>query len=235
MQIVSHRGAEGLAPENTLSAFRKGIQSGADCIEFDCRQTNDGVVVVHHDRTIDRMTSGTGPVNQHSLDEIRNETVGEDEVIPTLKEALSLLQRHKIRIQIEIKERGIVEKVEELVKEYNVVDRTMLISFIPEVLENTSEIKTGLLLTEKEKLEKAGIDDVDVHLSNNPIKKADELDVEWIGFDNEYVDEQLIQHANDAFRTGVWTVDEKGELTDTRELPVDSVTTNYPNRAQKIL
>ena len=50
MKIIGHRGARGLAPENTIAALRKGLEHHADELEFDLRVTKDGVVILHHDR-----------------------------------------------------------------------------------------------------------------------------------------------------------------------------------------
>ncbi len=59
-KIVSHRGANHLAPENTFAAADKALDFGADYIELDVRESADGVLFVHHDPTLDRTTSGSG-------------------------------------------------------------------------------------------------------------------------------------------------------------------------------
>jgi glycerophosphoryl diester phosphodiesterase len=60
--VIAHRGESAHAPENTLEALRRGVEAGADAIEFDLRLTADGEVVVMHDPTVDRTTDGSGPV-----------------------------------------------------------------------------------------------------------------------------------------------------------------------------
>lgn len=60
-QLIAHRGGAGLAPENTMAAFRQAVESwDADILEMDVRLTADGRVVVIHDETVDRTTDGTG-------------------------------------------------------------------------------------------------------------------------------------------------------------------------------
>ena len=59
--VIAHRGASGMAPENTLAAFHKALEVGADAIELDVRLSRDAQVVVIHDRWLDRTTTGTGP------------------------------------------------------------------------------------------------------------------------------------------------------------------------------
>ncbi len=70
--LVAHRGGSGLAPENTLEAFRSAVDDwGADILEMDVRLTADGHVVVIHDDTVDRTTDGSGPVAGMTLEELQ--------------------------------------------------------------------------------------------------------------------------------------------------------------------
>ena len=69
--IIAHRGDLTNAPENTLPAFRKALDLGADGIELDVRLTKDEMLVVFHDRCLDRTSNGSGPVNHYNLDEVR--------------------------------------------------------------------------------------------------------------------------------------------------------------------
>jgi len=72
MQFVqAHRGASAYAPENTLPAFKKAIEMGADGVECDISTTSDGHWVVMHDSTVDRTTNGTGKITDLSLQQIK--------------------------------------------------------------------------------------------------------------------------------------------------------------------
>jgi len=62
--ITAHRGLSGRRPENTMPAFLAAVHAGADIVEFDVRDTQDGVPVILHDPTLDRTTNGTGPLRQ---------------------------------------------------------------------------------------------------------------------------------------------------------------------------
>jgi len=66
-KIIAHRGASGVAPENTFAAFKKAISSNADAIEIDVHQSKDGKVVIIHDDTLDRTTTGKGAVSEKNL------------------------------------------------------------------------------------------------------------------------------------------------------------------------
>src|SRR5581483_11311056 len=60
--VFAHRGGSALAPENTMAAFDNGVALGADGLELDVHLSRDGVVVVHHDRLLDRTTMLRGPI-----------------------------------------------------------------------------------------------------------------------------------------------------------------------------
>ena len=68
--VYAHRGGAKLRPENTLLAFDHGLALGADGLEFDVHLSRDGVVVIHHDTTLDRTTNGRGPLAALTADEL---------------------------------------------------------------------------------------------------------------------------------------------------------------------
>ena len=69
--VWAHRGASGYAPENTLAAFQKAVDLGADGVELDIQLTKDEQIVVIHDETIDRTSDGKGWVKDNTLEEVR--------------------------------------------------------------------------------------------------------------------------------------------------------------------
>lgn len=68
--VYAHRGGAALRPENTIASFDYGLSLGADGLEFDVRLSRDGIVVVHHDATLERTTNATGPVAALTADEL---------------------------------------------------------------------------------------------------------------------------------------------------------------------
>ncbi len=95
--VIGHRGASDEAPENTLPAFRRALELGADGFEFDVQLTADGQPVVIHDAVLDRTTTGSGPVAAASSDQIRALDAGgwfapafTGERVPTLEAVLAL-------------------------------------------------------------------------------------------------------------------------------------------------
>ncbi len=150
--VIAHQGGNHLWPDNTLVAFRGAAAMGVDVLELDIASTSDGVLVVIHDLTVDRTTNGSGPVNSFTLAELREldaayhwpHHVPEDErtypyrgqgvVIPTLEEVF--LEFPDIRINVEIKQADppIVEKLAELIDEYDRWDSTLVASFDAETM-----------------------------------------------------------------------------------------------------
>jgi glycerophosphoryl diester phosphodiesterase len=111
--VVAHRGSSGSAPENTMAAFRKALEAGADMIELDVRMTVDRHIVVHHDRSLGRTSDGRGRVATKTLRELRTLDAGSwfsrsfrNERIPTLAEVLEELP-HSLGINIEAKRDGL--------------------------------------------------------------------------------------------------------------------------------
>jgi len=107
---IGHRGDSQNAPENTLAAFAKAIEAGAQMVEFDIRQAGSGELVVIHDERVDRTTDGQGEVSKLPLDELRELSAGAwfapqfaGEKIPTLDEVLDLCVQGKCVPMIEIK------------------------------------------------------------------------------------------------------------------------------------
>lgn len=88
MKVIGHRGAAGLALENTLEAIRAGIAAGVDGIEFDVRLTSDAHFVLCHDPTMKRVSQNDTPIEKSTLKELRAIRLNNGEVIPTLEEAL---------------------------------------------------------------------------------------------------------------------------------------------------
>jgi glycerophosphoryl diester phosphodiesterase len=86
MKIIGHRGARGLAPENSLAAIKKGIANGVDAVEFDIRLTKDKVLVLIHDPNLLRLASNSSSIDDLTLKQLRAININSGERIPTLKE-----------------------------------------------------------------------------------------------------------------------------------------------------
>ena len=126
--IYAHRGASAQAPENTLAAFRRALDAGADGIELDVHLAADGVPVVIHDETLERTTDGVGPVAGCTVEELQSLDAGTwfdplfaGEQVPTLAETMNLLAG-RLRVNIEIKEARAGLAVLDLLKHFPQAD-----------------------------------------------------------------------------------------------------------------
>ena len=106
-QIWGHRGASGLAPENTMPAFELAARLGAHGVELDVQRSRDGVLVVCHDETVDRTSDGTGRIVDLAWTQLRQLDLGRHDGttarIPTLAEVLDLAADTGLRVNIELK------------------------------------------------------------------------------------------------------------------------------------
>ena len=140
-EVFAHRGASGYAPENTLEAFLLAIEQGADGIELDVQLSKDGVPVVIHDETVDRVTGQSGFVKDFTLQELKEMVVlrerfakYRDARIPTLREVLDAVRPSGIAVNIELKTGiywypEIEKKVAAIVEETGMKDRVIYSSF----------------------------------------------------------------------------------------------------------
>lgn len=116
MLILSHRGASGYAPENTIDAFQKAIMLGADGIELDVHLSVDGEIIVIHDNSIDRTTSNKGLVKWMSLSDLQLIKIDGKHGIPTLSEVFDL--DSNLLINVELKARETAIPVGQLIEKY---------------------------------------------------------------------------------------------------------------------
>jgi glycerophosphoryl diester phosphodiesterase len=118
--VIAHRGDSAHRPENTLAAFASALELGAEFMEFDVQLTRDGHVIVLHDPTLDRTTTGRGLVRDLTLAEVRSASAGyasrfggsfRGERVPALSEVLAFL-RDRCRVMIELKSDSVTDDEE---------------------------------------------------------------------------------------------------------------------------
>ncbi|NRB16372.1 MAG: hypothetical protein HRU33_02025 [Rhodobacteraceae bacterium] len=139
-QVICHRGANKIAPENTLSAGHCAFSAGFSHFEIDVHITADGELVVHHDPTLDRTTNGTGALCDRTLEELRRLDAGSwfsphfsAEKLPTLDEVLKLAGLYGGQLYIEFKSAP-AKLVWDRVVAHGMQDRCFFWSFVTETL-----------------------------------------------------------------------------------------------------
>lgn len=149
--IYAHRGGAALRPENTIEAFDHGLALGADGLEFDVHFSRDGVVVVHHDETLERTTSGRGALSAHTADELerldaaywfqglnqggsefpyRGQGIG----IPTLRRVLRRYRDARLIVELKLDEPELARRTIDELRAADAVDRVALGAFGERVL-----------------------------------------------------------------------------------------------------
>ena len=237
-KVWAHRGASGYAPENTLDAFQKAVEMGADGIELDVQMTKDSELVVIHDETIDRVSNGKGWVKDYTYEELKkinfNKTHLEytKEEIPTLEQVYRLIKPTNLTINVEMKTGntfypGMEDKVLELTKKYDMMDRIIVSSFnhytIRSMKEKCPELKTGALYAD-------GIINAVDYVAD--VVRADALHPGWTKiFYPNYLEDcrrrNILVH--------VWTINNEKDMRRCCEMGLDAIITNYPDVARKVV
>lgn len=223
MQIIAHRGASGLAPENTLKAIRLALTLGAQAIEIDVQRA-DGELWVFHDRRLERCTNGGGVLTAQSRAYLAGLDAGEGEPIPTLWQVMEAIAG-KAELHIELKGAQTADEVARLTRraeaELGFTPAHWVVSSFhhPELARFAAlrpEIRLGAL-TATIPLTLAAF--------------AAELGAWSLNCDLDFVDTALVM---DAHRRGlkvlVYTVDHTADLAALAAMGVDGIFTNRPDR-----
>jgi glycerophosphoryl diester phosphodiesterase len=135
-RLIAHRGFAAVFPENTLAAVRGAADQGADMVEVDCRECASGEVVVHHDETVDRLTTESGQVSEYSASALASmQVLGSEHGIPTLGAVVETLPRG-LGLNIELKERNLARRA--LAEVADVSEEVIVSAFDRQVLEEAA-------------------------------------------------------------------------------------------------
>lgn len=245
-KVISHRGANKLAPQNTIPAFEKSLEIGVDGFETDVHMSSDGVPVVCHNYTIDETSNGQGKISEMTLEQLRSYDFGSyfDEKykgtpLPTLEEFLTLCETADIEIMnIELKtpldgEKGMVEKTISAVKEHGLFDKLLISSFSPELLVECKRIdpkcKTGFLYSPDRKIcyEKMIFGYLDF---------AKEIGADYLHPHFSMVTKHYVKklHAN-GIGVNPWTVDKENIALRMLRCGIDGIITDVPDMINSII
>ncbi|WP_298980831.1 glycerophosphodiester phosphodiesterase family protein [Caldilinea sp.] len=228
---IAHRGASAYAAENTLAAFRKAAELGADMVEMDVQLTRDGAAVIFHDLVVDHLTEGRGAVNALSLAQLRKLTVpgpdGSREPIPTLEEAIACCLEHDLGLYIEIKAGGAAPAVVEAMQCFDLKHQAIVGSFRPDWIAAVKQfdpaIPTSVLFSapnvDPVKLAQAvGADYVHPCWEAAAPQPHRLLTAEWV--------KQVRQHGLGII---LWHEERPEEIAALRQIGVDGVCSNAPD------
>lgn len=235
--LIAHRGGSAEAPENTLAAFRHSLGMGIQWFELDAQMTKDGELLVIHDETLERTTSGSGPVGSFTLEELRRLDAGSwfgtqfsRETIPTLREVLELCASEGAGVFVELKSPhlypGVEQKVVSLLGELWVqgVSNISCISFDPEAVSRLHELDSGLPLGQ--------LFDLDTTDFAQPDDRIEAVLPFYATA--AYYPEQIERAHALGKRVHVWTVNEEADMRRLAELGVDGIMSDRPSLLLKV-
>ena len=238
MKNIAHRGFSGVYPENTMLAFRKAIEIGADGIELDVHLSKDGQVMIIHDEALKRTTGLDGVVSDYTRAELEKISAGKtknDEFgftpIPSLEEYLAFMAEHKDKFtNIELKTAPVYypeieEKTLELVRKFDLEKNIIYSSFNWLSIERMQRLgtisETGLLFSGMKLYNQAHI-----------IKS---LGINYFHPDfNDLTDEIVKSYLDNKVGLNVWTVNEIEDMKVCLSWNIDGLITNFPDRAISI-
>lgn len=243
--VAAHRGGAALWPENSLLAFRSALALGVDALEFDLHLTADGEVVVLHDPTLDRTSTGNGSVRDlklANLADIRLKTregAVTGERVPTFAQVLDLVAPTSAEILPEIKvdanrQRydGIEEKVLALIRARSLMARTTIQAFQVETIRRVRELEPKartMLLVARGDVER------DRARPAEAVRRALELGATDLGMNHRLLDADVMSAARAAgIRVSAWTVNEEADIRRMIDLGVDVVMSDRPDLAKRL-
>lgn len=250
IEVHAHRGGAGLAPENTLAAFRKALELGVDVLEMDMHVTHDGQVVIIHDDAIDRTTDGKGLVKDFTLEVLRQRDAGgrfgpqfKGEPIPTLREVIDLVKaagNDRIRLNIETKfhsdypgkPEDFEERVLAILRDTGIVERVIVQSFhhpsIAKIKVLESKIKTALLAGGRQ-------------APGDPVSLVRQYKADYYSPNYRHLTAEAVTALHQAGVPVVpWTVNETVDMQrlismGVGRMPGDGIITNFPDRLLQLL
>jgi glycerophosphoryl diester phosphodiesterase len=157
--VIAHQGGEQLRPSNTLPAFAHAVELGVDVLEMDIHASQDGILVVMHDDTVDRTTDGNGRLQDLSLTQIQQLDAGyywtddagqtypyrgQGITVPTLEEIFLAFPQMPLNIEIKQRQPSIVPAVCALLDQYGRRHNVLIASFHPETMLEFRETCPGV-------------------------------------------------------------------------------------------
>jgi glycerophosphoryl diester phosphodiesterase len=152
--VIAHQGGDGIWPGDTMYAFEKAVEIGADVLEMDAHITKDRQIVLMHDEEVDRTTDGSGRIEDMTLDQLRQLDAaykwsndggktfpyrGQGIQIPTLEELFQKFPQMRYVIEIKLTQNPIDRPLCDLIRQQNMQDNVLIASFHDEAMRNFRE------------------------------------------------------------------------------------------------
>ncbi|MFP5357977.1 MAG: glycerophosphodiester phosphodiesterase [Gammaproteobacteria bacterium] len=222
--LIGHRGARGLAPENTLLGIETAIQAGVDAVEFDVQLHPDGELLLLHDLRVDRSTNGQGALRELPLATLRALDAGRGEAIPSLEQALERIDR-RVWVNIELKTwDGTAQAVAA------VLERFLARGWQPQDF-LVSSFHLPELAAFRARLPQVPVGALYCGVPLDGCAQALALGAQSLNLADEFLDAELVREARArGLRVYAYTVNAPEALPALRALGLSGVFTDYPNR-----
>lgn len=249
--VIAHRGGGGIAPENTLAAFRRSVELGVDVLELDVRSTADGELVVIHDSKVDRTTNGNGLVSDMTFETIRKLDAGfnwtkdegktypfrgENIKIPTLREVFEAFPNTKINIEPKYDSPSPVTPLCSLINEFNRADKVIVGAFNATVLAEFRTSCRGVATSASPTEASSFLFGYNIGLSESFSPEMQVFQIpqkigSWQIVTEEYV--KALHERN--LEVHVWTINEIEDMKQLLKIKADGIMTDYPDRLLNLL
>ncbi len=230
---IAHKGASENYPENTVLAFEKALEMGADMLEVDLRLSKDNHIVVFHDEKVCVRNNDKKAISELTLSEIKEVELDKNQRIPTFKEVLKEF-KERCRFYIDLKDETALEYAIAILHEENCVSRTILGISDPEIIERARTLNGNISISLLVKLS-----DRDKIFALGRKYKPDYLHPCWENYSetpSELLTEDFFKKAKDGnFSIVTWHEENKEELKNLASLPVYGICTDKPGLLSKIL
>lgn len=247
--IYAHRGGAALRPENTIEAFDHGIACGAEGLEFDVHLSRDGVVVIHHDDTLERTTSGRGRVADHTADELarldaahafgdaaggfpyRGRGIG----VPRLDDVLRRYPSAPLIIELKVAGEALARRVVETVQSAGAMGRVAIGSFFPDALQAVRRLEPAIATGAAKEETRWALYRSWVGLGIGATPYREFQVPEWAGR-TPIVTRRFVTAAHRAgIPVKVWTVNGADDMRRLVSLGVDGLITDRPDVARQVV
>jgi glycerophosphoryl diester phosphodiesterase len=232
-KICAHRGASHKFPENSLQAFIEAVEQKADSIEVDVRQTRDGHLVACHDFNLSRLTGCHKRLSEVTFDEFRQLKINGQESTASLDEIMSEAGKH-VDIILDVKENGLENKILKMISRLALEDKVIVSSFDPRIIANIKrinpEITTAFI---------AGPFSI-LPLATNICFYLRRVS-EYIRSDYMHLCYMKILHpgfktlSGWGYKISYWTVDNPKDIRNILNLSPESIITNRPGLARRVV
>lgn len=240
MLKIGHRGASAYAPENTIASFKKALELNVDMVELDVRVTKDKYPMVIHDNKLRRLTTEYMRLDRLTLAQVKKLKVKDTEDIPTLAEVLDIVDS-KVGLNLDLKVKGAAQIVVQTLRDYKIdLDNVMISSVHPwelKIVEDLEPKITTALIFRSSNASNFWLFMDFLALLLWPISKyyiswvVGHANADYLSINHRLLSKKRVKlFKKRGIKICAWTVNSQKKIDYLKQLGVDGIITNYPDR-----